>query len=376
MCWALLRDSVPIYPVYALLFADAGLDDGRIAALLMLWTAVAVVAEVPTGVLADRTSRRACVATASLMEAAGFLTWTLWPGTAGFAAGFVLWGVGGSLASGAFTALLYDALAAADAAERFGAVYGRVEAAGLFAQVPAAAVAMVLLAVGGFAAVGVASVAVCLLTAVAACRLPQGRPAAGSAEPAASGGRGGAPAMREALSSPAVRAVLLAGALLGGLDAVEEYIPLMAVAWGVPTGGVPAIGVAVQFAAAAGALLGARVAHRRRAASGLVTAGLAALAVGVALASAPGLVGVALFYGLLRVGQVTAEARLQAAAPSEIRATVGSVASVGVEVAALPVLMSWAFGGVGALAITAVCLGLLAVALLRSPPTVTGRGRG
>lgn len=365
MCWALLRDAVPLYPVYALLFADAGVDDAGIAALLMLWTAVAVLGEVPTGVLADRVSRRWCVVAASVLEAAGFATWTLAPTMTGFAAGFVLWGVGGCLASGAFSALLYDALDAHRAAERFADAYGRVEAAGLVAQIPAAGAAVALLRVGGFPLLGWVSVAVCATAALAALRLPDDRP------PGAPGDGSGAgepvrtrDALRVALRTPAVRVALLAGALLGGLDAMEEYIPLIAARWGVPTPGIPVVGVAVQLAAAVGALLGARVAHRGAAPGVLVTAGLAALAVGAALAAPAGLAGVALSYGLLRVGQVTAEARLQAVTPSEVRATMGSVASLGIEAAALPVLVAWGVAGLPALVGVCAAFGLCAVALI------------
>jgi hypothetical protein len=38
--WAMLADSVPLYPLYALLFADSGLSGAQISALFAIWSAV------------------------------------------------------------------------------------------------------------------------------------------------------------------------------------------------------------------------------------------------------------------------------------------------------------------------------------------------
>ena len=67
MGWAALSELVPYYPLYALLFLDTGLSEAQISVLFALWSITAFVAEVPTGALADRWSRRG-----SLMLA-GFL---------------------------------------------------------------------------------------------------------------------------------------------------------------------------------------------------------------------------------------------------------------------------------------------------------------
>lgn len=111
VAWALISDALPIYPLYALLFLDSGLSIGQISLLFAIWSGVSVVAEVPTGALADRYSRRAALVAHGMLQAAGYALWILVPGFAGFAVGFVLWGLGGTLASGTFEALLYDSLA-------------------------------------------------------------------------------------------------------------------------------------------------------------------------------------------------------------------------------------------------------------------------
>ncbi len=73
MVWALVADVVPLYPLYALLFADAGLSDADVSALLALWSVTVVLAEVPSGALADRFSRRAVVPVGCLVTVAGVL---------------------------------------------------------------------------------------------------------------------------------------------------------------------------------------------------------------------------------------------------------------------------------------------------------------
>ena len=107
-----------------------------------------ILAEVPTGALADRFSRRGSLAAAGILQAAGYALWISLPGFAGFAAGFVLWGIGGAVVSGALEALLYDGLAAFGEQDQFARVLGRVTGAGLIAQVPAAGAATVLYSLG------------------------------------------------------------------------------------------------------------------------------------------------------------------------------------------------------------------------------------
>ena len=340
---------MPLYPLYALLFADTGLSEAEISALFVVWSVSGVVAEIPSGALADRFSRRSALVAAGLLQAVGYLVWIVLPGFDGFAAGFVLWGIGGALASGAFEALVHDGLAAAGAADRYAAVIGRSEAAGLAVQVPIAGVASAVFALGGYSLAGWVSVGTCLAAAALAATLPDVR----SGGPGSAAGEGGpgyratlAAGLREAAASPAVRGALVAVAVLSGFDALEEYHALLAADWGVPRGLVPLALFAIPLAGAAGAALGGRGARLRPAGLALaMLAGVAALGAAGLAARPGGLAGIVLFYGAWRMALVVADARLQARIEGSARATVTSVAGVGAELVATALYGGWALGG-------------------------------
>jgi MFS family permease len=162
-----------LYSLYTLLFAHAGLSEAQISALFAIWSMVGIIVELPTGALADRFSRRGALVAGGALQAGGYTLWAALPSFPAFAVGFALWGLGGSLVSGAFEALLYDGLAAVAAEEHYARVLGWVNAVELFAQVPAAMAAAVLFSLGGYPLVGWVSVGCCLAAAVLACRLPE-----------------------------------------------------------------------------------------------------------------------------------------------------------------------------------------------------------
>lgn len=118
------KEFVLLYPVYALLFAEHGLSVSQIGSLLALWSGIGLVSGVPAGALADVIPRRYVLAVAPLLTAAAFSLWLLTPGYASFATGFALWGVSGSLTSGAMEALIHDELAHRGAVDRYARVMG------------------------------------------------------------------------------------------------------------------------------------------------------------------------------------------------------------------------------------------------------------
>jgi MFS family permease len=377
--WALLADVIPLYPLYALLFADSGLSAAEISALFAIWSAVGVVAEVPSGALADRFSRRACLVAAGVLQACGYSAWILLPSFAGFALGFVLWGLGGVLVSGAQEALLYDGLVAAGAEEQYARVNGWVTAAELIAQLPAALAATVLYAVGGFPLVGWVSVGVCLAAAAMASRLPE--PPRGSGTDEDEDDLSYLATLRAGLvvaaNRPGVRAVVVAAALLGAFDAVEEYFPLIVVGWGVPTAFVPVADLPIVLAGVVGAALAGR-AGRLGSVSLAVVLGAAMFLFGAAgLADHPaGIAAVAVFYGAYRCVLVVVDARLQERIESRSRATVTSVAGIGTDIATFGVYAAWALGAIPLVAALGVLIAVTLPRLLRAPvaPDVTRSG--
>jgi MFS family permease len=356
--WALLADVVPLYPLYALLFTATGLSVAQVSALFAIWSAVAVLTEVPSGALADRFSRRSCLVAAGILQAAAYATWVLMPGFAGFALGFVLWGFGGSLVSGAKEALLYDGLAAAGAKEHYARVAGWVAAMELVAQLPAALAATWLFVVGGFAMAGWVSVGTCLAAACVAATLPEpSRHDDGDGTGYLATLRSG---VRDATRSPGVWPVLLAAAVLAAYDGVEEYFPLLLAGWGIPTAAVPLAAVPIVLGGTAGAALGGAAARLPAWALAAIL-GTAMVLLGVAA----GVIAVAAFYGGYRAVLVVLDARLQERIASATRATVTSVAGLGTEVATFAVYAAWAAGGAPLLAAGGLLIAAALPVLLR-----------
>lgn len=361
MGWAALSELVPYYPLYALLFLDTGMSEAQISVLFALWSVTAFVAEVPTGALADRWSRRGSLALAGALQAAAFVVWTVASGFAAFAAGFVVWGVGGALMSGTAEALVFDGLAAVGAEGTYVRVHAWMTAAELLVQVPTALLAGALFALGGFRLVGWVSVAVCLCAGLLALRFPEAPP--GTDDDGISLRSG----VTMALRRPGMLLVVVAVALVGGLDAVEEYFPLLAADRGVAVTAVPVAILGISLAGAAGAALGGRAARLPDHAVPvlLLVAGVL-LAAGTVLPTGASLAAVAMFYALYLAVLVVAEARLQARITGPYRATLTSVAGVGVEAAALLVFAAWAVGGALAVAVLVVAVVPVVLAGLRT----------
>jgi MFS family permease len=336
--------------LYALFFVHTGVSVNEITGLFALWSIVGIIAEIPAGALADRYSRRGSLVAAGLLQAGGYALWILLPGLPAFAGGFVCWGVASALVSGALEALLYDGLAAAKAETAFPAVLGKVTAASLFAQLPAAAVAALVFSVGGFALAGWVSVGFCLAAAALATRLPE-PPRATVGEGEQEDGPGGYWAtlragLAETAARPAVRRAVLAVAMLSGLDALDEYFPILAHDWTIPTAAVPFAILSIPLVGAACAAAGGSARRLRPWALGvlLVISGLVLGA--AALWKQPaGLLGIALFYGIYRLVLVVVNARLQAAIKGPSRATVTSVAAFGTEIATFGLYAVWVLGG-------------------------------
>ena len=369
MGWAALSELVPYYPLYALLFLDTGLSGAQISALFAVWSVTSLVTEVPAGALADRWSRRGVVVLAGVLQAAAFVIWTAAPQAWAFALGFVVWGVSGALVSGASEALVYDGLAAVGAADSYVRVNGWMTAAELLVQVPTAFAASALFALGGYELVGWASVVACLAAAALATRFPEAPrlPDDEDAPPLRAG-------VVEALRRPALRLAVPAVAVIGGLDAVEEYFPVLAADRGVAVEIVPFAVLGIALAGAAGAALGGRL--RAGALPAVLGASGVCLLVAAMTPAVPALMLAAAFYALYLAVLVAAEAELQARITGPYRATLTSVAGLGIELAALLVFAAWALGGVVAVAVLVLAVVPVAALGLGSADGVSRLGRG
>jgi MFS family permease len=373
---AALDELIPLYPVYPLLFAGHGLSTGQISMLYLLWSLTGFVLEVPSGALADRVSRRRLLAFASLLRAAGYAVWVLAPSYPAFAIGFVLWGAEGAFSSGTREALVYDELAAAGAAQRYAAVTGRIEVIGTLAVLAGTGLALPAMAFGGYALTGLLSSAVCIGAAVLALRLPE-QPRVESVDDI--GGVAGylrtlRAGLAESRSSPRLLRLLAVAALLPGLTALDEYLPLLAQGTGVAAATVPVLQLAPYAGLAIGAELAGRRSGIRPARLAVLTAAGAVLLAAGALSGHPlGFFGIGGCYAVIWYGTVVSDARLQDEMSGTARATVTSVSSLGQEVVALAMFGSYgiAAGWVGIpvlIAASAVPMLLLAAVLPRWLP--------
>ncbi|MGW6541859.1 MFS transporter [Streptomyces massasporeus] len=331
--YAFLDDFVLLYPVYALLFADTGMSLWQISSLFALWSVTGVVLEVPSGAWADAMSRRRLLWIGPLLTATGFALWVLVPSYGAFAAGFVLWGAGGALGSGALEALVYDELDRLGAADRYARVMGRARAARLLGTVAATGLAGPVVARGGYEAVGAASLLACVLTALTATRFPEHR-----VRPESTGDTWATTlrtGLAEAHGNRAVRgALLLVPAVAAVWGALDEYTPLLIRDLGVAEATVPYLVMLIWAGVTLGSLLTGP-------AERLGTTGLAVLLSGAALAlaagalarSLTGVVLVSLAFAGFQLAEVLADVRLQHRIDESRRATLTSVASLGTELA-------------------------------------------
>jgi len=362
---ALLEDLIPLYPVYAILFADssvpgAGLSAAEISALFALWSVSTVIVEVPTGILADRYSRRRLLVAGPLVTGAGFALWTFAPSFLAFAAGFVLWAIGGSLRSGTNQALVYDELAHLGRSQDYARLAGAMRAAAAVGVIGGTALAVPLLGWGGYAAVGAASVVSCVLCAIASAGLPE--TGARTADPedadlddadpddAPTGWiailRSGLNDLRE---QPVARRLLMLVIALTWVAALDEYLPLLVESFlaGSGSGTTPQVVALLMIVVAVGDICGSLAARRIRRPSAIGPAvGIGAVAlVLVSLWGHPaGVVGIAVAFGIFGWALVVADAALQDRLSSGSRATVTSIAGMGEEVVAILAFAGWAAG--------------------------------
>ena len=387
--YAFLTDLVLLYPVYALLFADSGLSVGQISSLFVIWSVASIALEVPSGAWADATSRRLMLCLGPLCTAAGFALWTFLPSYPAFALGFVLWGAGAALASGALEALVFDELDHLGLAHRYARTIGRARTAGTVGVLVSILLAGPVLGLGGYPAVGLASVAACLLAAAVATGFPEHRPAtedpatAGSPEPTVRAETGDEPGWWQGLRGGVAQArrdrrvragVLLVAVVTATWGALEEYTPLLARDTGVALTTVPLLLLLLAVGQVAGGLLapvGERL--RTRGYALLLAVSAVALAGGALLRHPAGFVLLAAAFCGLQLASVLADARLQARITGTQRATVTSLAGMATELITIAVYIG--FGVAATASGNGIAFALAALPYLLVAVLVLGGGR-
>lgn len=394
----------------ALLFRDRGLSTGAIGVLIVVWSAVTFLLEVPSGAWADLVDRRRLLVLGAVAYVGCFLTWALWQTFAGFLLGFVLWGVSSALHSGTFESVLYDALAERGATARYAGLQSATETASVLAVLVSSVAAAPLFDLGGYGLVVWVSVGVAVVHTIVAATLPS-PPRSGidpeesedapdddlgadvavvpdlpaTEHPVGSGPlprRYGATlraGLAEASRSRPVRRTILALATVVTIVAFDEYMVLLFADDGATVTQVAWIAAAVIGLQAVGTATAARTA---RGGPVVLAVGAAIGALGIgAGALLGGWVGYALVgvgYGAATNGYVAAQIRLQETMTGRTRATVTSVGGLSTELAAIA---SFGLVAVGvhwwslATVIAVLCLpfGLasVATALRVVPPSAT-----
>ena len=121
-----LYDFVFAYAIYSVLFHIKGLSIPQISVLLAVWSFAAIIFEIPSGALADSSSRKKMLTYAPLIKSLCFVVWFFAGGNFYmYLLGFVLWSLASSLVSGTTQALLFDTLKHFDKSDDYEKAIGR-----------------------------------------------------------------------------------------------------------------------------------------------------------------------------------------------------------------------------------------------------------
>lgn len=372
-----LDGFILIYPLYTVMWAQHGLTPSQVAAALMAWSVVGFILQIPSGLLADRWSRRWLLCGAQLVRGLGFLVWILWPGFAGFFVGMMLWGVKSAFTNGTFEALVYDELHEAGEAHDYSRIIGRSQGA------LSAAVLLTSLLAAAFVPLGYivilqASLATGLVAAGAALALPRARKTLRTARPRYISQlvRGFSAVARSPLVLGLIAFAAFSQAFGGGLEGFWQLFGREA---GLPSAGIALFVAAISAAQIGGAALAHRAGSRGGAARFYSLFGLAGVLLVVAAAVfQPWSAGlIVLVAGLFRIVDVNFDAQLHHAIPTESRATIASAKSFAGQVAMTVLLLAFGAGAQAASYRTAflgAALALIAIAAAYGLAGLRNRG--
>jgi MFS family permease len=123
-----------VMPIVVLFYQDNGLSMSQIFLLKSIYSIAMVVAELPSGYLADVWGCRRTLLFGAVTGTIGIVIYSISSDFASFAVAEVILGVGFSFVSGADSALMYDSLKAENRENEYIKFEGRITSAGNFAE--------------------------------------------------------------------------------------------------------------------------------------------------------------------------------------------------------------------------------------------------
>lgn len=341
-------DLVLIYPFYTLMFSDFGMSAAQIGILLGVWSLTAFVLEVPSGVAADKYSRKHILFVAEIIRALGYTVWIFFPTFWGFLIGFILWGTKSAFTSGTYEAMVYDFLKDHGREQEYAKVVGRGKTVSYIAILTASGGAALAIPLG-YPFVLAMSVAAIILAGVSVLLIPPAKKQESTHE------REYFSILKSGLSyifreGAVLRLILFISIIhaLGG--AIDEYFPIFGNLSAVSKSGIAifigamsAMQAFTSFFAYKFEKLPVQFFH-----ASLIVSGLLFFWAAIVL-NISGLVALVIFAGFYSISSIVIESKVQHLIPSETRATVSSVQGFFVEIGVLAVytgfgLLAQAYG--------------------------------
>jgi len=333
-------DLVLIYPLYAVMFIDFSMEPWQVATLFAVWSTTAFLLEVPSGVWADKYSRKNILFVGQLIRSLGYASWLLFPNFWGFLVGFVLWGTKSALTSGTFQALIYDELKLFNREKEFTKILGRTKTISFTAILVASALASPAILLGYPFVLVLSSIAV-LIAGIIIATLPKAQKVESTHEKEYFSllKQGLVGVFKNAVVFRLIMFLSLAFALGGALD---EYWTIFA-----NEAGLPKYGLGLFLALMSGSqAIASFVAYRFEKRTNkffyllFLLNGILLFVAGY-LFNIPALLLLIAFSFLFTIIQVVFEGRLQHSITSTTRATISSVSGFFTEMGVLVVYFSF-----------------------------------
>ena len=322
----LLQGVAPWVPVEKVFMTELGFTPALFATMAAAYAAVVPVLEIPSGLLADRWSRRAVLLLAGAAGAVSVLVGALAQGVASYVASAMCLGVYFALQSGTVDAIVYDTLLEElGTPEDYERRYGRIQLLNSMALATSAVAGGVLAAVTSARVTYLTTLpfAVAGLAVLARFREPtlHRRSAAGSVHEQL------AATVRALTRQPGIAPIVLASVVVATtMQLVFEFGPLWLLGVGVTTAALGPYTAAMTATLGTGGQLAARLPLERSGPAALAGLGTVACALTLVVGSSAWLVtaGQVGLMAVLASLAVHLSRRLHDAVPSDLRTGVSS----------------------------------------------------